>query len=1204
MDLDDTEGTSGSGSGRGSGVAMEYDENTTSYVSKRTSGAYSPMAKFDAGMMNEGVSTPFGSTGVGGGGVGSGVGGSSYNRRSSPMATPMGMGMAMAMDVNTPTTTTGGSGRVNIQPSPQAQNQSQSNAGPSFAARASLDGDYRPYYDATLSLLQSQTVSSTSRRQDANAVFVKRIMASNYSRSSSLQHKNNNNDSAGSSKEKAIRGTVQQLEMEGHIWSLLTRLMASEEAQTQSHNNNDNNGSMLLWDPSFSAAHSVQEEIRTFINTIVPPNAPLDPASMFQMVSECFDDDDDDAPGAAANINVNVPSLPTVVKRRQIILDWVEDCHNRAVASVDVTLEKEQVMWKDSLAALKNSNNSHSSGGGGGGGFFPPSALTTSANEEKIDACHPDAHLLKIKNSSKSSSAISNPFYGKDEANEIALLKTCLNLIKAGRMEDVWELCTCAGQPWRAAAWDGNTAHGYIQEDINGNGNSNGVEGDDGATMMMTDGNDESKMQEFQTRVGNPQRALWKRNMWQASEALHALVQENSTSTSTSTNNKTSRGGSSSSTSGSSIVYEAAITAILADDTRTASKNPLLQNWMDALWIYYRGLQARFMEMVYHSHNNARRSLDVRQHYYQSKYALEGAEYNAEEEEQLRSTEEMSRLEEGTFIHRFREQSNSNARMVSGSTQSAGDSTEWYSCMNAFLTGTSDVHGYLKSTIESLLRDANGDALSSSTVVRDRDEYEPLLRFVLHMTIFLESFSQGHEQERQRFDSIIGPRRNDLLLTYVHQLMEQKPLWEFVCLYASLLPEESIVEAISNFWAVAVVDEKDRRMALKLAHDYFGDGLDLVILRNVVRSSIGMSTEDADAMGIASLLSLPEGDGQINAALENSISHDDVRKMHSVRWMCLVEKHYSDALVCANMLLRKFLLAMAPSDDNSTFSYNNLNDWTGDSRLHTAKVFLKRFLPADLTSVAMSSKCLNDYSLSDDDSEQYLEEHEGLIQILEAHSSYESWKSVIVKASPASSFTVDVRFQEGSTEREVAMNMETMRYIKQKKESARLLLHAANLARDSLVNMLKDGWLLDVDIIGEGMGNDSAAVRKKEITSLQSKCLPTIVFLAFRVLYDTAQWMNEFGQDVKNIFAENAGEVLSRICRGGSEWDEDEEVTNRLYLSSTWYREALLLANIVASESNGVTASMTKKELGEFMAKLTDTNIRLLKEEQDNLRMN
>ena len=94
--------------------------------------------------------------------------------------------------------------------------------------------------------------------------------------------------------------------------------------------------------------------------------------------------------------------------------------------------------------------------------------------------------------------------------------------------------------------------------------------------------------------------------------------------------------------------------------------------------------------------------------------------------------------------------------------------------------------------IESLLRDANEDASSSSAMVRDRDKYEPLLRFVLHLTLFLESFSQSNDQEQERFDSNIGPRRNKLLLTYARQLMEQKPLWKCVCLYASLLPEESI----------------------------------------------------------------------------------------------------------------------------------------------------------------------------------------------------------------------------------------------------------------------------------------------------------------------------------------------------------------------------------------------------------------------------
>ena len=45
--------------------------------------------------------------------------------------------------------------------------------------------------------------------------------------------------------------------------------------------------------------------------------------------------------------------------------------------------------------------------------------------------------------------------------------------------------------------------------------------------------------------------------------------------------------------------------------------------------------------------------------------------------------------------------------------------------------------------------------------------------------------------------------------------MEQKPLWEFTPLYASLLSEEELIRSCSESWSTSIFEEKDHRMILR-----------------------------------------------------------------------------------------------------------------------------------------------------------------------------------------------------------------------------------------------------------------------------------------------------------------------------------------------------------------------------------------------------
>ena len=86
------------------------------------------------------------------------------------------------------------------------------------------------------------------------------------------------------------------------------------------------------------------------------------------------------------------------------------------------------------------------------------------SGERKVGEFHPEdaPFLVQDNNNCNVSSGEMLLLYGNDNEREVELLHNCLLLIKAGKLLDVLELCTLMGQPWRAAVWDGNATHGYI----------------------------------------------------------------------------------------------------------------------------------------------------------------------------------------------------------------------------------------------------------------------------------------------------------------------------------------------------------------------------------------------------------------------------------------------------------------------------------------------------------------------------------------------------------------------------------------------------------------------------------------------------------------------------------------------------------------------------------------------------------------------
>ena len=194
-------------------------------------------------------------------------------------------------------------------------------------------------------------------------------------------------------------------------------------------------------------------------------------------------------------------------------------------------------------------------------------------------------------------------------------------------------------------------------------------------------------------------------------------------------------------------------------------------------------------------------------------------------------------------------------------------------------------------------------------------------------------------------------------------------------------------------------------------------------------------------------------DNTSDATLESMIASNDVVKIHSIQSLYFRNEHYADALVCANMLIRNFLLSLPTQKEDHA-----LNDWADSLNLYTAKVFQSRFIPADIENVAMAS--ITDENT--EDAEDHVTEYGALVQFLGSHNACQNWKEFVEENLLFVSSARDKRsFVESTVESSVAMNMEIMRYVKKKKNRSQQLETITETAKDILMEVLHfdDGWL-------------------------------------------------------------------------------------------------------------------------------------------------
>ena len=332
------------------------------------------------------------------------------------------------------------------------------------------------------------------------------------------------------------------------------------------------------------------------------------------------------------------------------------------------------------------------------------------------------------------------------------------------------------------------------------------------------------------------------------------------------------------------------------------------------------------------------------------------------------------------------------------------------------------------------------------------------------------------------------------------------------------------------------------------------------------------------------------------------ISPSDARMMRSIQWLCYYPEHMPDALVAANMLLRKFLLA----------DYNSSEASSSTRGLYAPKVFIDKILPKDLIDVAVE-QCQKeeDEELAGSISlplVQNLEaEYLSIENFLKAHTAYCQFLDAISKTSPCHKSNKLVEANRSQHESEIADKMERNAFRQKKMGLCKLMIESARRAADALTEVLTfgGGWLVDCnqDLTSGDMEMEEAKARADEMESIRSSVLPIAVFMLHEVSKKMAMWLEQIVYDTLSQFGSSSASKDMLLTLFGSfddsyrVNDDDELSMDSLTTSQAapgyWYKKALSLSSVVANDGNGLHETFDNAEMESFLSLMADSHVSL-----------
>ena len=795
-------------------------------------------------------------------------------------------------------------------------------------------------------------------------------------------------------------------------------------------------------------------------------------------------------------------SIP--LQRLNAALGWIEACHGRRFEEVlnqdyegndDPLLPppRRRTMWPGTLAALKKQRKSPSSSG----------------------AFHPDAPLkdsLGIRSSSPVD--VLSSLMPQDEMDDARLLRACFMLFQAGRVEEALKLVTDCGQSWRAVSWTGGQP-------------------------LSADG------------VGNPTRALWKRQCRKISKKMAEIFNEDATIIEDSGRRSLFP----------SVAYEAAILSLLSDDVDSALNNPVFQTWDEIVHAILRAEVGIIQDDVLRTHNTARVQFAEGSG---GHFPLPGTEF----ESYSRDIDDAPAGHCGYLAAALKKM---DASPVANIREEGGDPLRHG--MRSILVGGNAVKEFIEECAVLSIEEGNDDAC--------------LLRFITHLVLYINTvlpefcsrFSLPPGLTAERDDNIMSLCEL-LILKYVAHLSSQRHLWPHVALYSSLLSDDNIIDTYSSF-LIHVHDDQERQMTLNQARTLFPKGFDYYILRYVVRGMIMCNAND-----------WTREPGE--EAAPSGISPADARMMRSIHWLCYYPEHMPDALVAANMLLRKFLIRRNKSE-------------TPDKDLYAAKLFIDRILPRDIIDVAVDQCHKETQTIAGSISlslAQNLEaEYLSIQGYLKAHTQYTQFLNTITKTSPCHISNKLVTGIQSKHESEIADKMERNTFRHKKMGLCKIIIESAGRVSDTLMKVLTfaGGWLVDSNsnLNSDETESDEAKARSEELEMIRNADVPRAVFMLHEIFDKTAIWLEQIAFDTIAQFGNFSKDMLLTLYGSFDESDRTKDDLSMDLLTTSqaapgyWHKKALSLASVVANDCNGLHEALGNVELESFLKLMAESHVSL-----------
>jgi hypothetical protein len=721
-----------------------------------------------------------------------------------------------------------------------------------------------------------------------------------------------------------------------------------------------------------------------------------------------------------------------------------------------------------------------------------------------------------------------------------AMAQVCLALFLEGRDAEALDVARSRGQSWRAAAWMGGEPSGY--------------------TSRIRD--DTRSVEDIP--VGNPNRFLWKRQVWKTGRKL--LLRHTSQQQQEQQQEQRYRQPSS-----PIALEEAAIYSILSDDVQNALDNPLIRSsWTRSLCVLLMGSRGRTRDEVLHRHNTYRR---------RGSACFPGYQFEEQENEQLMQTAQLGTMTEAQMAttlansHFLKQQEQQ--RHEQQQQQHKTRRMSYKSAIMAFVVGKSAIlelcareTSRIVSELNQVSEKGGGESSASNDEEYVNQDWEGV-RFMTHLTLFLDSL-QG--SSTPIVCDGITDQKNAILFQYVQYLESRPDLWRMITLYVSLLPPPTILEYYPTVLA-RVLDDSERQTMTGQIRELMSS-LELPLLRRVVRRSLS-----------APPTTLTGGDDV------------DAIKCNSLQWLLHKDEHLEDALICANILLREFFLN--EEEDKTSVAVTLLND----------------YLPEDFLDLVSTSFAAKEESSDSSDSEaayqnakvnNAITEHLAYIGYLEAYGAFEKWKETL-RATPTALEEYRLPNYSNLNEKEKAIaDSNVLRsWVKEKKKHLETTLGAAEEARLSWHNVLihPGGWLsVDDDEVASAGGDPEEQQRHSDILKIRSRHLVLAANLYHQVCEETAAWLSRSLHEAEDFHLPKE-EVLQRLQFGSSRSSLVAVGGGNSSSSSSssggsshatpeyWYKHALDLAVLVASDKHGIHKAFPSADLQELITKLGETAV-------------